>query len=40
MILGALSIYGQGILKGIVKDSLTLDQLKGAEIILTGTNFN
>jgi hypothetical protein len=40
MILGALSIYGQGILKGIVKDSLTLDQLKGAEIILTGTNFS
>ena len=40
MILNALSLYGQGILKGIVKDSLTADQLKGAEIILTGTNFS
>src|ERR1035437_7887842 len=40
MILNVLSVYGQGILKGIVTDSLTADQLKGAEIILTGTNFS
>jgi hypothetical protein len=40
MILNVLSIYGQGTLKGLVTDSLTLDQLKGAEIILTGTNFS
>ena len=39
-VLYALSIYGQGILKGTVTDSLTADQLKGVEIILTGTNFN
>jgi hypothetical protein len=40
MILNGLSIYGQGTLKGLVTDSLTLDKLKGVEIILTGTNFS
>ena len=40
LILDVLNIYGQGILKGTVTDSLTLDELKGAEVILTGTNFN
>jgi outer membrane receptor for ferrienterochelin and colicin len=41
LILGvyAVSIYAQGILKGMVTDSLTSDQLKGAEIILTGTTY-
>ena len=39
-ILNTLSIYGQGIIKGLVTDSLTRDPLKGAEIILSGTNFN
>ena len=40
MILNVVSMYGQGILKGIVTDSLTADRLKGVEIILTGTNFS
>jgi hypothetical protein len=40
LVLGSLHAYGQGTLKGLVKDSLTADQLKGAEIILTGTNFS
>jgi outer membrane receptor protein involved in Fe transport len=39
LFLGSANVYGQGILKGIVTDSLTTDQLKGVEIILTGTNF-
>ena len=38
--LSSICTYGQEILKGTVIDSLTTDQLKGAEIILTGTNFN
>ncbi len=38
--LNALCIYGQGIIKGTVTDSLTAHQLKGARIILTGTTFN
>jgi hypothetical protein len=33
-------IYGQGIIKGNATDSLTSDQLKGSEIILTGTAFH
>jgi hypothetical protein len=40
LILYSFSIYGQGIISGSVIDSLTMDQLKGAEIILTGTNFS
>ena len=32
--------YGQGAIKGLVTDSLTADQLKGAEIVLTGTTFS
>ena len=40
LILNVLNIYGQGTLKGTVIDSLTADQIKGAKIILTGTNFN
>jgi outer membrane receptor for ferrienterochelin and colicin len=40
IVLYALSIYGQGILKGTVTDSLTAEPLKGAEVILTGTTFN
>ena len=40
LLINTLSIYGQGIIKGSVTDSLTTDQLKGAGIILTGTNFN
>ena len=40
LIINALNIYGQGIIKGTVTDSLSLEQLKGTEIILTGTNFN
>ena len=36
----ALSIYGQGILKGTITDSLTSDKLKGAEIFLIGTNLS
>ena len=40
LVLYALSVYGQGILKGTVIDSLTQDKLKGAKIILTGTNFS
>ena len=39
-ILSALSVYGQEIIKGSVTDSLTAGQLKGAEIILTGTNYS
>ena len=38
--LSSICTYGQGILKGIVTDSLSLEQLKGTEIILTGTNFS
>ncbi|MGA9292624.1 MAG: carboxypeptidase-like regulatory domain-containing protein, partial [Ignavibacteriaceae bacterium] len=40
IVLYALSIYGQGILKGTVTDSLTAHQLRGARIILTGTTLN
>jgi hypothetical protein len=40
MLLSSLCIYRQGNLKGIVKDSLTVDKLNGVEIILTGTNFS
>ena len=40
MLLSSIYTYGQGIIKGTIRDSLTADQLKGAEIILTGTNFN
>jgi len=40
LFLGSLHVYGQGAIKGLVTDSLTADQLKGAEIILTGTNFS
>ena len=39
LLLSSLHVYGQGAIKGLVTDSLTADQLKGAEIILTGTNF-
>jgi hypothetical protein len=38
-VLSSVCIYGQGILKGSVIDSLTMNQLKGAEIILTGSGF-
>ncbi len=38
--LNDLCIYGQGILRGSVADSLTAHQLKGARIILAGTTFN
>ncbi len=34
------SMYAQGIIHGSVKDSLTRDQLSGAEVTLTGTTFN
>ncbi len=40
LILSPIGAYGQGTLKGTVTDSLTQDKLKGAEIILTGTNFS
>ncbi len=40
LLLSSIYTYGQGIIKGTVTDSLTAVQLKGAEIILTGTNFN
>ncbi len=40
LVLYVLSTYGQGILKGTITDSLRADRLKGAEIIITGTNFN
>ncbi len=40
LILNTLYIYGQGIIKGTVSDSLTADQLKGVRIILTGTTLN
>lgn len=40
IVLYALSIYGQGILKGTVTDSLTALPLRGARIILTGTTLN
>lgn len=40
LLLNTISMYGQGVIKGFVIDSLTMDKLKGVEIILTGTNFN
>ncbi|HVO73377.1 MAG TPA: carboxypeptidase-like regulatory domain-containing protein, partial [Ignavibacteriaceae bacterium] len=40
LILYALSTYGQGNIKGSVLDSLTMNQLKGAEITLRGTSFS
>ena len=40
LLLNTISIYGQGVIKGSVIDSLTGNQLKGVEIILTGTNFS
>ena len=40
LLLSSIYTYGQGILKGTVTDSLTADRLNGAEVILTGTNFN
>ncbi len=40
LLLSSIYTYGQGIIKGTVRDSLTAGPLKGAEIILTGTNFS
>ncbi len=40
LLLSSIYTYGQGIIKGTVRDSLTTSPLKGAEIILTGTNFS
>jgi hypothetical protein len=40
LILNPFTSYAQGSIHGFVIDSLTLDQLKGAEITLTGTTFN
>ncbi len=40
LLLSSIYTYGQGILKGTVRDSLTAHQLKCARIILTGTTFN
>ena len=40
MLLSSLCVYGQGILKGTVTDSLAMNKLKGVEINLTSTTFN
>jgi hypothetical protein len=40
LLLSSIYTYGQGIIRGSVRDSLTAGLLRGVEIILTGTNFN
>ena len=40
LLTSSFSVYGQGAIKGLVRDSLTMDQLKGAEIILSGTTIS